>query len=71
MKLKLNLDKIRVDAFATTPANAARRGTVHALEMPDTRDPSCEGSCAATCGLSCLPTCHYDVLTCGDSCTCA
>lgn len=62
--MKLNLDDLRVDAFATTPPNAGGRGTVHALEMTaETCDP--------TCRLTCLPTCHFDVLTCGDTCTCA
>ena len=68
MKLKLSLDDLRVDAFETAPADAGRRGTVHALE---TEALTCEGSCAGTCRLSCLPTCHYDVLTCGDTCNCA
>jgi hypothetical protein len=64
MKLKLSLDDLHVDAFETTPADTGGRGTVHALEMT-------EGTCDPSCRLSCLPTCHYDVLTCGDTCTCA
>lgn len=68
MKLKLSLDDLRVDAFETASANAGRRGTVHALE---TTVATCEWSCAGTCRQSCAPTCFYDMLTCGDTCTCA
>ena len=68
--MKLKLDDLRVDAFETTPADAAGRGTVHAQEMTEgTCDPTCEG--AGTCRLSCLPTCYFDMLTCGDTCNCA
>ncbi|HEX8695483.1 MAG TPA: hypothetical protein VF746_23930 [Longimicrobium sp.] len=83
MKLKLNLDDLRVDAFETTPADSGERGTVRALEQTSpgcetevcnsapcvaTYDPTCEWSCEGTCGLSCNPTCHYLMETCGNSC---
>ena len=72
MKLKLSLDDLRVDAFETTPAETGGRGTVRAREMTEgTCNHTCGASCAGTCGVWCLPTGNLDVLTCGDTCTCA
>jgi hypothetical protein len=70
MKLRLNLDQLSVDSFATDAA-AAPGGTVFG-EQCTCPNATCANTCPATCALtcddmSCHVTCGY---TCGDSCGC-
>lgn len=72
---KLILEEIRVESFATTPADAERRGTVqaHATVAFDTCEgPSCQyGTChPQLCGTESRgqETCDY---TCGNNYGCA
>ncbi|SRR6266550_5972850 len=64
-KIKLNLEDLKVESFATTPDSAARRGTVFGQA---TADDTCIGP---TCGTSCPcpseQTCSYQE-TCQDTC---
>ena len=66
-KLKLQLDDLRIDSFATTPV-AKAKGTVFGEECPSedpclaTVDVSCDGACEATAYGTC------GELTCEDSC---
>lgn len=77
-KLKLNLDDLRVESFATTPQGPDRGGTVHAYQS----EPTCETcdtctecyTCASNCTCdTCLP-CHQTEIpthlcgTCGTPC---
>jgi hypothetical protein len=65
MKLKLNVEDLRVDTFEAERAAADRRGTVRANGTDDSDgQPFCSGgacatmaSCYETCGLSCNPSC--------------
>ena len=63
MKLRLNIDELRVETFTTDKA-AEERGTVRGNE--GSKPPNCfsgewscipEASCGETCALSCNPTC--------------
>ena len=54
-KLKLNLDDLRVESFATTPDATAPPGTVFGQ---DTEDTICNTQCGTcTCGNTCGNTC--------------
>jgi hypothetical protein len=75
MKLKLRLDDLRVDTFATRGVDGQARATVRGNEASApyacaTFAATCPGSCEETCGLSCDPTCHYVLPTCAASCPC-
>ncbi|HYW10324.1 MAG TPA: hypothetical protein VE871_00140 [Longimicrobium sp.] len=84
MKLKLQLEDLRIDSFTTTPVEKAK-GTVFGEQCTcytqctcpgcPTCNASCNGSCDAscngTCGASCDDTCGgtcYLEVTCGDPC---
>jgi hypothetical protein len=67
MKLKLQLEDLRIDSFTTTPVEKAK-GTVFGEQCTcytqctcpgcPTCDASCNGTCAGTCGASCNGTCN-------------
>ncbi|MFL5382739.1 MAG: pinensin family lanthipeptide [Longimicrobiaceae bacterium] len=68
MKLKLKIEELQVEAFATA-ATDGERGTVQAHSGP----PNCysgewscipEASCGETCPLSCSPSCLATVGVC-------
>jgi hypothetical protein len=70
-KLRLQVEMLRVESFATDDASAARRGTVQAQSAPPTEVFSCDGNtvcdtCANTCG--CYPPTGF--WTCHASCIC-
>jgi hypothetical protein len=44
-KLKLNLDALQVESFASSHAAAAERGTVHGQALFAASKPSCAVSC--------------------------
>lgn len=73
MKLKLELDDLRVDTFETAPDDGGERGTVHGHDTQPgqqcaTGQPTCYGSCEETCPLSCNPSCiATDAFCCPDS----
>jgi hypothetical protein len=61
-KVRLIVDELQVQSFATTDEEAERRGTVRAHDAPTdpvgcpTADPAwdtCWGSCGGTCDYSC------------------
>lgn len=75
-KLKLDLEELAVESFATTPEPRREGGTVFGQEQCTcytqctcpgcpTCDASCNGTCGGTCEASCNGTC---VNTCGASC---
>lgn len=57
-KLRLDLDDLKVETFATTAAPDERRdGTVLALsELISGPDHTCAGSCVDSCQVSCQPS---------------
>ena len=65
MKLKLDVEDLRVETFEADGADDAPRGTVRANGTDDSDGaPFCSGgacatlaSCYQTCGLSCNPSC--------------
>lgn len=69
MKLRLRLDDLRVDAFATGEAGVEARGTVRARESfpvwtvqncpPQTADDTCGMTCGHTCE---PPSCNPDTV---------
>jgi hypothetical protein len=79
-KLKLNLEELAVESFATTPDSRVEGGTVFGQQCTcytqctcpgcPTCDASCNGTCGGTCEASCNGTCGG---TCDASCidTCA
>ncbi|HEX8695484.1 MAG TPA: pinensin family lanthipeptide [Longimicrobium sp.] len=73
MKLKLELDDLRVETFETAADSDGERGTVHGNEsrpgMPcATAAPTCYYSCEETCPLSCNPSCiATDAFCCPES----
>jgi hypothetical protein len=75
-KLKLDLEDLSVESFATTPESRGEGGTVFGQNhctcytqctCPGcpTCDATCNGSCVNTCASSCNGTCGN---TCGDTC---
>ncbi|HEV2736457.1 MAG TPA: hypothetical protein VGV85_16545, partial [Longimicrobiaceae bacterium] len=75
-ELRLDLDDLSVESFASTPEAWPEGGTVFGQNhwtcytqctCPGcpTCDASCNGSCVNTCAASCNGTC---VNTCGDTC---
>lgn len=83
-KLKLNLDDLAVESFATTPDARGAGGTVFGqnhctcyTQCTCPGCPTCDPSCNGTCGDTCEGTCDYTcgghtclggVQTCADSC---
>lgn len=81
-KLKLNLEDLAVETFATTPEAQQGSGTVFGQNhctchtqctCPGcpTCDASCNGTCGATCDVSCNGTCYATCAggnTCADTC---
>ena len=82
MKIRLNLDALRIESFATGDAPARERGTVHGHARTDrcqtndctpaTCGTECIGTFAETCQESfCVGTCGLSCGgTCIDSCFC-
>lgn len=79
-KVRLTIDELQVQSFATTDRDANGRGTVRAHDAPTdevecpTVDPvwntcwgSCGDSCGGTCGGSC-DSCNCDTAYCSDTC---
>jgi hypothetical protein len=74
-KLKLDLEDLSVESFATTPEPRAEGGTVFGQQCTcytqctcpgcPTCDASCNGTCGGTCDASCNGTCGG---TCGATC---
>jgi hypothetical protein len=74
-KLKLDLEDLSVESFATTPDPRRDGGTVFGQQCTcytqctcpgcPTCDASCNGTCGGTCEASCNGTCAG---TCGASC---
>jgi hypothetical protein len=74
-KLKLNLEELAVESFATTPEPRSEGGTVFGQQCTcytqctcpgcPTCDASCNGTCGGTCGATCDASCNG---TCGGSC---
>jgi hypothetical protein len=74
-KLRLDLDDLSVESFATTPEPSREAGTVFGQQCTcytlctcpgcPTCDASCNGTCGGTCAASCNGTC---VNTCAASC---
>jgi hypothetical protein len=74
-KLKLDLEDLAVESFATTPEPRAEGGTVFGQQCTcytqctcpgcPTCDASCNGTCGGTCGGTCDASCNG---TCGGSC---
>lgn len=62
-KLKLNLDDLKVESFATTPEAPDRAGTVHAYDDPT---PTCIDTCGTGCTCDTCTMCY----TCATNCTC-
>lgn len=73
-KLKLNLDRLRVDTFELSEKELTERGTVHGnATLLCTRWASCQGSCPGTCHIDSCYNCSVDACetvawTCGDTC---
>ncbi|HEU0301843.1 MAG TPA: hypothetical protein VFR37_20480 [Longimicrobium sp.] len=73
MKLKLELDDLRVDTFDTAADEGSERGTVHGHDTRPgvqcaTGPNTCYYSCEETCPLSCNPSCiATDAFCCPDS----
>jgi hypothetical protein len=73
MKLKLELDDVRVDTFETAADDGGERGTVRGHDTQPggqcaTGHPTCHASCEETCPLSCNPSCiATDAFCCPDS----
>ena len=79
-KVRLTLDDLQVQSFATTDANAGARGTVRAHDWPtdergcptanpawDTCGETCWETCGDSCGGSCN-TCNCETAACSDTC---
>ncbi|HEV2736456.1 MAG TPA: hypothetical protein VGV85_16540 [Longimicrobiaceae bacterium] len=79
-KLKLDLEDLTVESFATTPESRGEGGTVFGQNhctcytqctCPGcpTCDASCNGTCGGTCDASCNGTCGGTCdFSCGDTC---
>ncbi|HEU0053212.1 MAG TPA: hypothetical protein VFQ39_08535 [Longimicrobium sp.] len=71
MKLKLRVDDLRVDAFATGSPEALSRGTVRARESIVWTARNCPPQTADdTCGMTCGPTCEPPSCNPDTICTC-
>jgi hypothetical protein len=70
-KLKLDLEGLVVESFATTPESRGEGGTVFGQQCTCYTQctcpgcPTCDASCNGTCGGTCEASCNG---TCGDSC---
>lgn len=58
-KVRLTIDELCVQSFATTDDSARRRGTVVAHDYP-TDAQECPTSWAATCAETCADTCQCE-----------
>jgi hypothetical protein len=82
-KLKLDLEDLSVESFATTPEPRAEGGTVFGQQCTcytqctcpgcPTCDASCNGTCGGTCGGTCDASCNGTCdgscdFSCGDTC---
>ncbi len=82
-KLKLNLEDLSVESFATTPEARHEGGTVFGQQCTcytqctcpgcPTCDASCNGTCGGTCGGTCDASCNGTCdgscdYSCGDTC---
>jgi hypothetical protein len=73
MKLKLQLDDLRIDSFETTAPQKAK-GTVFGEQCTCYTQctcpgcPTCDASCNGTCGCASGGTCMGDWETCAYSC---
>jgi hypothetical protein len=82
-KLKLDLEELSVESFATTPEAHRESGTVFGQQCTcytqctcpgcPTCDASCNGTCGGTCGATCDASCNGTCdgtcdLSCGDTC---
>jgi hypothetical protein len=75
-KVRLTLDELQVQSFATTAVDADGRGTVRAHDAPTdpvecpTADPlwdTCWNTCGESCGGSCA-SCNCESDACSDTC---
>lgn len=79
-KVRLTIDELEVQSFATSNADAARRGTVRAHDAPtdqlecptacpnwDTCWNTCGDTCGGSCGGSC-DSCYCETAACSDTC---
>ncbi|HLL47579.1 MAG TPA: hypothetical protein VK399_12765 [Longimicrobiaceae bacterium] len=70
-KLKLDLEDLAVESFATTPEPRAEGGTVFGQQCTCYTQctcpgcPTCDASCNGTCGGTCEASCNG---TCGPTC---
>jgi hypothetical protein len=70
-KLKLDLEDLSVESFATTPDSRGEGGTVFGQQCTCYTQctcpgcPTCDASCNGTCGGTCDASCNG---TCGGSC---
>jgi hypothetical protein len=78
-KLKLDLEDLSVESFATTPESRGEGGTVFGQQCTcytqctcpgcPTCDASCNGTCGGTCGGTCEASCNGTCdFTCDYSC---
>ena len=79
-KVRLSLDDLQVQSFATTELDANGRGTVRAHDAPTdevecpTADPAwntCWGTCGDSCGDSCgnsCNSCYCESYACSGTC---
>lgn len=77
MKIRLEIDALRVETFDPAPKGGRARGTVrgHEVSAPaacETAYVTCPpDSCVGSCGMSCFNSCRPQVdETCALSCTC-
>jgi hypothetical protein len=70
-KLKLDLEDLAVESFATTPEPRAEGGTVFGQQCTCYTQCTCPGcpTCAASCNGTCV-NCGSNVFTCDYSCEC-
>ncbi len=72
-KLKLDLEELSVESFATTPNRPAEGGTVFGQQCTCYTQctcpgcPTCDASCNGTCGGTCAGTCDA---SCNGTCGC-
>ena len=73
-KLKLDLDELSVESFATTPERGREGGTVFGqnhctcyTQCTCPGCPTCDASCNGTCGGTCAGTCDA---SCNGTCGC-
>ena len=73
-KLKLDLDDLSVESFATTPESRGDGGTVFGqgctcyTQCTCPGCPTCDASCNGTCDASCNGTCGETEVSCLNTC---